>query len=355
MIDIATEHGLIDIKKRMDSRDVHPEAVFSHKIVRADVLAEALMRIGEYVAENGMEGEGPFQAARDLLLRRRPRGVQSLTARQDETTLDVAKRVINEMGPGVLPIQGPPGAGKTYTGSRMICELVRQGKTVGITANSHKVIRNLLDGVVKASHEDGNNLQCIQKEKEVEEDSDRLTFTKSNDDLLGALGSSAQVGGATAWFWSREDAQGSVDVLIVDEAAQMSLANVLAISGAAKTLVLLGDPQQLDQPIQGSHPDGTDISALAHLLRGEETIKEDQGLFLEETLRLHPSICTFTSDLFYAGKLEAREHNARQAVHTNTPVNGAGLWYLPVDHQGNINSSIEEVRAIETLVASLLE
>lgn len=355
VIEIATEHGRIDIKKRMDSRDVHPEAVFSHKVVRADVLAEALMRLGEYVADNGIDGEGPYQAARDLLLRRRPRGVESLTPGPDETTLDVAKRVVGEMEPGVLPIQGPPGAGKTYTGSRMICELVRQGKTVGITANSHKVIRNLLDGVVKASHEDGVNHQCIQKAKEVEDDSDRLTFAKNNDELLGALGSSVQVGGATAWFWSREDAQDCVDVLVVDEAAQMSLANVLAISGAAKTLVLLGDPQQLDQPVQGSHPDGTDISALAHLLQGEETIEGDQGLFLEETWRLHPSICAFTSDLFYAGKLEARDHNTRQAVHTNTPVNGAGLWYLPVEHEGNINSSIEEVNAIESLVASLLE
>ena len=113
-----------------------------------------------------------------------------------------------------------------------------------------------------------------------------------------------QVGGGTAWLWSRQDAAETVDVLFVDEAAQMSLANVLAVSQAAKTVVLIGDPQQLDQPMQGSHPEGTDVSALAHILGGEQTIPPNRGLFLGETWRLHPSICEFTSELFYAGKLK---------------------------------------------------
>ena len=86
----------------------------------------------------------------------------------------------------------------------------------------------------------------------------------------------------------------------------MSLANVLAVSQAAKTVVLIGDPQQLDQPMQGSHPDGTDVSALAHILGDEQTIPPDRGLFLEQTWRLHPSICEFTSELFYAGKLKSK-------------------------------------------------
>ena len=102
------------------------------------------------------------------------------------------------------------------------------------------------------------------------------------------------------------DAFQAVDVLFVDEAAQMSLANVLAVSQAAKTLVLLGDPQQLNQPMQGSHPDGTDTSALDHILDGQQTIPEDRGLFLEETWRLHPTICAFTSELFYEGRLRSR-------------------------------------------------
>src|SRR5438309_4068230 len=101
------------------------------------------------------------------------------------------------------------------------------------------------------------------------------------------------VGGGTAWLWAAPEAFETVDVLFVDEAAQMSLANVLAVSQAAKTVVLISDPQQLDQPTQGSHPEGTDVSALEHILNGEHTIPAGKGLFLGETWRLHPDICAF--------------------------------------------------------------
>ncbi|MEQ3650971.1 TM0106 family RecB-like putative nuclease [Hyphomonas sp.] len=351
---VLSDAGHIDIKKRQDCRDVHPVAVFAHTVVRPQPIPDALMALGEYVADRGLEGEGLYQAARDLLLRLRPRGVDFPLNHEGEETLEAAKRLVCEMPSGILPMQGPPGSGKTYTGSRMICDLVSQGKTVGITANSHKVIRNMLDGVVKAAREAGLDLQCIQKVGEIPDAVEGIMFTKDNAQMLSTLGSTAQVGGATAWFWSREDARNSVDVLFVDEAAQMALANALAVSGAAKTVVLLGDPQQLDQPVQGSHPDGTDISALDHLLNGEETIPDDQGLFLEETWRLHPTICAFTSDLFYAGKLEAREHNARQGIVCEGPINKAGLWYLPVAHAGNVNASPEEASAIAELIQQLL-
>lgn len=354
VVDISIEQGFINIKKRMDSRGLHPDAIYKHKVINAQVMKDALMRLGEYVADNGIEGEGNYQAARDLLLRLNPRGAPQPLIQDGEETLDAAKRIVCHMPSGILPIQGPPGSGKTYAGSRMVCELVRQGKTVGVTANSHKVIRNMLDGICEAADEEGVDARCLQKVPELEDNQAMLSFTKQNDDLLNGIGNGIHVGGATAWFWSRVDAQNLVDVLIVDEAAQMSLANVLAISGAARIVVLLGDPQQLDQPVQGSHPDGTDISALAHLLGDEETIAAHQGLFLEETWRLHPDICSFTSDLFYAGKLEARDHNAQQSIMSGCAVTGAGLWYLPVTHEGNVNSSIEEAEAIANLVTQIL-
>ena len=259
---------------------------------------------------------------------------------------------VRHLDGGILPIQGPPGAGKTYTGARMICELVRRGKTVGITANSHKVIRNLIDAAIKAADELGVDLHCCHKADEWEEPQHRLSFARSNADLLDNLGSSIQVGGGTAWLWSRQDAAETVDVLFVDEAAQMSLANVLAVSQAAKTVVLIGDPQQLDQPMQGSHPDGTDVSALAHILGGEQTIPPDRGLFLEETWRLHPSICEFTSELFYAGKLKSKAGLERQVIKSS--VSGSGLRYLPVDHTGNQNCSPEEAAAVSDLVKAIL-
>jgi uncharacterized protein len=168
------------------------------------------------------------------------------------------------------------------------------------------------------------------------------------------LGKSVQVGGGTAWLWSRPEAFEAVDVLFVDEAAQMSLANVLAVSHAARTVILLGDPQQLDQPMKGSHPEGTDVSSLHHLLDGAATIPPDKGLFLEKTWRLHPDICEFTSELFYAGKLSSQSGLENQIVQSAGPVSGSGLRYIPVEHSGNQNSSPEEAEAIEHLVRKIL-
>ena len=345
----------IDIKKRQDTADLHPKAVFAHSHVDTKVIAEALVRIGEHVANHGVGGDGPYQAARDLLLREQPRLGSEPVHRAGETTVDAAVRLCAHLSGGILPIQGPPGAGKTFTGARMICELVRRGKKVGITANSHKVIRNLIDATIKAADELGISLQCCQKADEVRDPQHRLFFAKKNEDLFGALSAgSAAVGGGTAWLWSRPDAFETVDVLFVDEAAQMSLANVLAVSQAAKTVVLIGDPQQLDQPMQGSHPDGTDVSAFDHILGGERTVPADKGLFLEETWRLHPAICAYTSELFYDGKLHSKQGLEQQAVKGAGPISGAGLYFLPVEHSGNQNCSPEEAQAIGDLVRSIL-
>ena len=251
---------------------------------------------------------------------------------EGETALEAARRLALAIDGGVMPIQGPPGSGKTYTGARMITEMVNAGLRVGVTANSHKVIRNLLDEVGRATDEIGIDLTCIQKVSEEAIDEPRLRFTTDNATCLSALDDDCRVAGGTAWFWARPDAVDAVDVLFVDEAAQMSLANVLAVSQAAKTVVLLGDPQQLDQPTQGTHPDGVDTSALDHMLAGHQTIPEDRGLFLEETWRLHPTICAFTSELFYEGRLNPRPGLELQEVRSTTALHGSGLRYVPVAH-----------------------
>jgi len=345
----------IDIKKRQDSAGLHPQAVFAHSYVGGEVMAHALARIGDYVVDHGVPGDGPYQAARDLLLRESPRVGGEPLHRSGETTVEAAVRLCEHLAGGVLPIQGPPGAGKTFTGARMICELVRHGKKVGITANSHKVIRNLIDETIKAADELGIDLQCCQKADEAEDPQHRLFFAKKNENLFAALSDgSASVGGGTAWLWSRPDAFETVDVLFVDEAAQMSLANVLAVSQAAKTVVLIGDPRQLDQPMQGSHPEGTDVSALDHILGAERTIPADKGLFLEETWRLHPAICAYTSELFYDGKLRSKEGLEKQVIKGAGPVSESGLYFLPVAHSGNQNCSPEEAQAVGRLVRAIL-
>ena len=189
-------------------------------------------------------------------------------------------------------------------------------------------------------------MRCIQKVDGDEDDQPQLAFVESNDELFDALRGTYDVAAGTAWLWARPEAQDSVDVLFVDEAAQMSLANVLAVSHAGKSLVLLGDPQQLDQPTQGTHPEGTSVSALDYILNGQQTIGSEQGLFLGETWRLHPEICAFTSELFYESRLKAVPGLERQEVRSRGRVHGTGLRYVSVNHQGNQNSSPEEAEVI---------
>jgi len=352
---ISLEERAIDIKKRIDTAAAHPEAVFAHTLIRTDVLAESLMRTGEFVARCGLRGEGLYGAARDLLLRERPRlGPQPLRL-PGETTLEAGVRIAGKLRGGVLPIQGPPGTGKTHIGARMICALVQSGAKVGITATSHKVIRRVLDEVVAAAPELDVAVRCIQKPDDPEESRPSLVFARTNEEVFRALRSSAQIAGGTAWLWARPDACDCVDVLFVDEAAQMSLANVLAIAHAAPSLVLLGDPRQLEQPIQGSHPEGTSVSALEYILGGEQTLLPHQGLFLSETWRLHPEICAFTSEQFYEGRLAPIASLEHQEIRSRGRVHGSGLRHVCVEHEGNQSSSPEEAEIVRALVAELLE
>ncbi|MGH1347551.1 MAG: TM0106 family RecB-like putative nuclease [Nannocystales bacterium] len=352
----------VDIKKRGDTADLHPSAAFAHSTVGTTVLSDSLFRLGEWVAAHGVNAHGPLRAGRDLLLGLVPRCLGpaqpgAALQRTGETALEAARRLALELDGGVLAIQGPPGAGKTFTGARMICELVRAGKKVGITAGGHKVIRNLLEAVVEAAAQEGLSIRCLQKVKgkAAKDEGQPIRETAKNQDLDAALADgTVDVAAGTAWLWSREAAAESLDVLFVDEAGQMSLANVLAVSQAAHSVVLLGDPQQLEQPLQGTHPEGTDVSALEHLLRGKQTIAADRGLFLAETYRLHPSICQLTSELSYEGRLTSRPELAQQALLGDTPFAGAGLWTVAVAHDGNRNSSSEEVEAVAEIYEGLL-
>ena len=289
------------------------------------------------------------------MLRELPNLNGSLIQEEGETPLEAALRVSNPLGEGVLPIQGPPGTGKSYTGARMICSLVQQGKKVGITANSHKVIMELINKVIEAVGEMEIDVSCIKKVNKKEHDRPQLSFTTDNNSVFLSLSSGkAQVAGATSFLWSREEAQDTLDVLVIDEAAQMSLANVLAVASAAPTLILIGDPQQLEQPSQAAHPDGTDASAYVHILGAQQTISKDHGLFLETTRRLHPEICTFTSDLFYDEKLASFEGCDKQTINSKGVLNGSGLRFVPIDHAGNTSSSTEEAEEVKALVDRIL-
>jgi predicted RecB family nuclease len=350
----------IDIKKAGKAVGVHPSSIYKSEIVGTKELAESLFRIGDWIRANGITTSGRYKAARHMLLRTPPqfKNGETLVVQVGETSVQAARRMVGALVNSVLPVQGPPGAGKTYTGGRMICELVRQGKKVGITSNSHKAIRLLIDEALKVGRSEGMAIQCMQKVTEIGDEvlPDGLQLTKDNAKVLAALvNGTAQIAAGTAWLWSREEFLESVDVLFVDEAGQMSLANAIAVAQAGKSIVLLGDPQQLDQPLKGSHPEGAEKSVLEHLLGADKTIPGDRGLFLDTTWRLHPRIADFTSELFYEGRLRSAPGLEIQQISKHPTLSGAGLWFFPVRHEGNQNVSPEEVRVISKIIRGLLD
>jgi hypothetical protein len=351
---------VVDIKKTKKTAEVHPPTVYMWSApLPTDLQAGALYRIGEWAAENGIDAAGRYRAGRDLLLRRPPRLTNSEKLQQltSETPVNTVCRIVLALEDSVFAIQGPPGSGKTYAGARMICEMVKSGKRIGVTALSHKVIRKLLDDVVAAAHEMGfGGVRCLHREKEGEESEGVAVAKVDNDEAWGALVSGkANVVGGTSWLWSPEKAFELVDVLFIDEAGQMSLADVLAVSQAAKKLVLLGDPQQLERPTKGSHPDGAEKSALEHLLNGRKTIQATMGFLLPETWRLHPNVCRYTSNFFYDERLSPQPMSQSRVIEGHAWLNGAGLWIVPVEHEGNRNSSAEEVEVVARIVEGLLK
>ena len=347
----------IDLKRGVNSEVPHPTALIPFDNVSDQILRERLWSLADDIVLHGLAG-AKNRAAVDLLLRHRPRAGQPEGAplrRHGELNLDAARRIATALDRTILPIQGPPGSGKTYIGARMIVSLIRARKRVGVTATSHKVIVNLLDAVCKAAGEEGLTFRGVQKAdpssgcqaSEIECTNDNRKVEKLLDE------GEVDLAAGTVWLWARERTQGKLDVLVLDEAGQMSLANLLAASGAAASVVLVGDPQQLEQPQRGVHPPGTDVASLEYLVGGD-TLSGDRGLFLDETWRLHPDVCAFTSELYYEGLLSSRPELTSQRVEGPDPFDGTGLRLHGVEHQANSNESAEEVEAIAELVNRLM-
>ncbi len=237
------------------------------------------------IVDAGVDGPGPYQAAEDLLLRLPPRQARGLPEgplrRSDENALEAMLRLAADLGCGALSVQGPPGSGKTYSAARVVTEIVKAGRTVGITANSHAVITNLLQEVVRCGAQQGVAVRATQRADDGQGlDDPSVTVRGDWQTVLADLDGGTLVIAGTAWLFAREDFDQRLDYLIIDEAGQLSLANVLAVATAAKNVVLVGDPRQLAQPSQGTHPDGAEASGLGHLLAGVETMPAELGLFM---------------------------------------------------------------------------
>ena len=333
----------------------HPEALVPLDVLTVAVLRDAIVEVARWVADHGIDAPGPYRSTRDLLLKRPPRingwrAGAPIAAPSDEI-LDLACRVGLGLQQTCLPIQGPPGAGKTYTGAHMVVALLAAGRTVGVTATSHAAITNFVKEVCDVASKQGVALRAVQKADDGKACADdRVECVSDNRDVDAALAEgTVNLVAGTPWLWARPAMRAAVDVLFVDEAGQMSLANAVAVSTGAPNLVLLGDPQQLGQPSHGDHPDGSGVSALAHLLGAHQTLPPEAGLFLNHTWRMHPRVCEFISEIAYDGKLGAAAGRELQQVD-----GFAGLRFLPVAHSGNRVRSEEEAGVVAALVEQLV-
>ena len=317
---------------------------------------KALGRIAQRYLDGTLEAEHP--ATLSLLLAQQPR-TRTRHGQMQPATIDPQSvgALIADLDGSHLAIQGPPGSGKSTLAAAVIADLLAAGKRVGIVAGGHKAIHNLLHKIETRVAQRGLRLTGLQKYSNTTEGSQYaseytaswIATTDSND----AFRADHDLAAGTPWLFTREEMTGRYDYLFVDEAGQMSLADALACSPAARNIVLLGDPLQLKSVSQGAHPPGTDLSILQHLLGARETIDPRDGIFLDLSYRMAPAICTFISHAIYEDRLHAAPACSLNAVAA-PGFAGSGLRYLPVVHEGNTRGSDEEVRVVCETAAALL-
>jgi uncharacterized protein len=357
--------GTIELKIGNGYSGPLPAALVEGGPIETRNQRDRLRELGARALSHGLTGT---DAATALLRRLRPSaggvligslggvaGSELALRGAGETATGAAVRLAAGLAGSYLPVQGPPGTGKTYTAAEQILELISGGRTVGITGPSHAVIHNLISAVTERASQRGVAPRIGQRADTgnpfLHPAARRMTY----DRLAQALrDGDLDLAAGTVWTWAREQFQRSVDTLVLDEAGQMSLADVLAVAGAARNLVLVGDPQQLAQPSQAAHPPGAGVSALEHILDGRATMPPGAGLLIDQTWRMHPKLCRYTSAVFYDGKLTWADGLERQEILGDLPPRGSGLHVVEVPHEGNTNSSPEEAGAVALLVRDLL-
>jgi len=287
------------------------------------------------------------------LLRRTPPRLVSGTLPRGEDLVAAVISAVDALDGSTLAVQGPPGAGKTYLAGRLIAHLIRRGKTVAVTSTSHKAVENVLSAAKSAGRALGVPIPTAKRAKgkpvkdcEWEQPRDNPALVRWRNEQGGG-----HLVGGTAWtFANAALREQPFDVLIIDEAGQFALADALAVSTCTRNLVLLGDPQQLPQVVQGTHPAGADASALGHLLGDADVIPPDLGYFMDQSRRMHPNVCAPVSRLSYAGRLHAHPSAAERSLAEVEP----GLYLDSVDHSHNITSSPEEAAEVVRIVKSLM-
>ena len=342
--------------KRAKNRDPLPStfSLIPTGPIGTEVLRDAITR---YVGAV-LDGHGHRYAAVTGILRRDcPRYGGPETIADDADDVARATDAIGRLDRSHLLIQGPPGSGKTYTASRAIVEMLARGKRVGVSSHSHKAINNLLVDVEKVAEVRKLTFRGIKKSSYEEQFFGGSIIEDTTDNAEAAEGGHDLIAG-TAWLFAREEFDQQLDYLFIDEAGQVSLANTLAMGVSAKNVILVGDQMQLSQPLQGSHPGRSRLSALEHLLDGAATVPPERGIFLSKTRRMHPDLCRFVSDAFYDGRLMAEAGNEQQCLvldpNADPALAPSGLLFISIEHEGCSQKSEAEADRIWLLYQSLL-
>jgi uncharacterized protein len=295
-----------------------------------------------------------------LLLRQRPVFLNDHgndLSKWADSTLDSLILAISELNNSYFCIQGPPGTGKTYSGARAINALVQQGKKIGVASNSHKAVNNMLEAVIEDMNErdiGGMVGKVHNKNDDLLYENARIVLKKSPKEM--SLNEVVVVGG-TAWTFANDSFIDQLDYLFVDEAGQVSLANMIGMSASCKNIILIGDQMQLANPSQGMHPENSGDSCLDYLLKDSPTIAIDKGVLLPDTYRMHSKICHFISSRVYENRITSIESNDTRVINHNSKSmlqKNFGIEYIPLEHIGNEQASIEEALKIKEITQSLL-
>jgi len=342
---VAAEPDRIVIRRSKTKPAPAPAALIPNKPIMVGVLREA-------ITELARSAPGSYPVARSLLTGGSPRLRSGVFRAGDDPTLEEMVDATLALDRSHLVVQGPPGTGKTYRGARMIVAALRAGRRIGITAQSHAAIKNLLEAIEQHALETGFSFSGFYKGSGYDSASGCVHVDDDND----AVSEDHQLVAGTVWLFARPRHREAFDLLVIDEAGQYALADAVAAATAARDgVVLLGDPQQLPQVTQARHPGRSGLSALAHLLADRPTIPPDRGFFLPESWRMHPDVCAFVSERSYESRLRSRPACGLRTVSAPGTLSGAGLRVIEVEHEGNSQRSVEEAQAIAAACEDLLD
>lgn len=360
IVDLEPEDGRVVLRRGIRSGALPDQLSLLPAPIDMQDVPNAVMRFAERFAADQL---GSDAAMMDILLRKPPRfkgrAPGSPILGDAEDLAGGTTRAVMDLDRSYLFVQGPPGTGKTYKISEVIIALLASGYRVGVSSNSHKAINKVFEEVEKRAKEKGTSFVGVKKGNKENVDSEfqgpHITTVYKSEDVTSAH----RVVGGTVFHFCREDQHQTFDYLIVDEAGQVALGNLVAMAGSARNIILVGDQMQLPQPVQGVHPGETGLSSLEYLLEGKATVPPDRGILLNESRRLHPDLCSFISEAVYDRRLKSHPDASKRRLILEHPletgIKPSGLVFVPISHAGCTQSSTAEAEIVAKIVANLLK